>query len=131
MRLLNLHTSAELMLKTDYHLLIAEPRSTAGHLFPSHAVSLWNDLANTVFDGMGPAGFKSRVNAFFDNLSCSIPTIVFYNFSISLLSVYRLVLWGWGLPTDRVYINHSLSDFHCQPFSITIMSLVEYAKEES
>ena len=27
-------------------------------------VSLWNDLANPVFDGVGLAGFKSRVNAF-------------------------------------------------------------------
>ena len=28
------------------------------------AVSLWNDLANPVFDGVGQAGFKSRANAF-------------------------------------------------------------------
>ena len=28
------------------------------------------------------------------------PTIVFYYFSLSLLSVYRLVLWGWGLHPD-------------------------------
>ena len=27
------------------------------------SVSLWNDLANPVFDGVGPAGFKSRANA--------------------------------------------------------------------
>ena len=26
--------------------------------------SLWNDLANPVFDGVGLAGFKSRANAF-------------------------------------------------------------------
>ena len=39
---------------------------------------------------------------FFIGLSCSIPTIVFYPFSLSLLSVYRLVLWGWGLRTARV-----------------------------
>ena len=63
------------------------------------SVSLWNDLANPVFDGVGLAGFKSRAN--------SIPTIVFYYFSISLLYVYRLVLWGWGLRTDRVYITLS------------------------
>ena len=57
------------------------------------SVSLWNDLASPVSDGMGLAGFKSRANAFL----CSIPTIVFYYFSFSLLSVYRLVLLGWGL----------------------------------
>ena len=28
------------------------------------SVSLWNDLAVPVFDGVGLAGFKSRVNAF-------------------------------------------------------------------
>ena len=27
-------------------------------------VSLWNDLADPVFDGVGLAGFKSRANAF-------------------------------------------------------------------
>ena len=68
------------------------------------SVSLWNDLAGPVFDVVGLAGFKSRANVFFIGLSCSIPTIVFYYFSLSLLSVYRLVLWGWDLRTDRVYI---------------------------
>ena len=29
--------------------------------------------------------------------SCSNPNIVLYSFSLSLLSVYRLVLWGWGV----------------------------------
>ena len=71
------------------------------------SVSLWNDLANPVFDSVGLAGFKSRANAFsFIGLSCSIPTII-YSFSLSLLSVYSLVLWGWGLRTDRVYITLS------------------------
>ena len=28
------------------------------------SVSLWNDLANPVFDGVGLAGFKSRANTF-------------------------------------------------------------------
>ena len=44
---------------------------------------------------------------FLIGLSFSIPTIVLCYFSISLLSVYRLVLWGWGLRTDRVYITLS------------------------
>ena len=42
--------------------LAAEPRSTAVLLFPSE--SLWNDLADPVFDGVRLAGFKSRANAF-------------------------------------------------------------------
>ena len=32
--------------------------------FVLFSVSLWNDLADPVFDGMGLAGFKSRANAF-------------------------------------------------------------------
>ena len=32
---------------------------------------------------------------------------VFYSLSITLLYVYRLVLWGWGLRTDMVYITLS------------------------
>ena len=28
------------------------------------SVSLWNDLSDSVFDGVGQAGFKSRANAF-------------------------------------------------------------------
>ena len=59
--------------------------------FISLSVSLWNDLADPVFDGVELAGFKSMVNVFFIGLSCSIPTIVFYHFSLSLLSVYI----GW------------------------------------
>ena len=29
------------------------------------SVSLWNDLADHVFDGVGLAGFKSKANAFY------------------------------------------------------------------
>ena len=32
-------------------------------IFVPFSVSLWNDLANPVFDGVGLAGFKSRANA--------------------------------------------------------------------
>ena len=32
--------------------------------FVPHSVSLWNDLSDPVFDGVGLAGFKSRANAF-------------------------------------------------------------------
>ena len=42
--------------------IAAEPRSTTGLLFLSF--SLWNDLANPIFDGVGLAGFKGRANAF-------------------------------------------------------------------
>ena len=36
--------------------------------FISLSVSLWNDLGDSVFDGVGVAGFKSRANAFFFSL---------------------------------------------------------------
>ena len=71
---------------------------------------LWNDLADHIFDGVLLAGFKSRANASFIGVSSCITTIVFYYFSLSLLSDYRLVLWGWGLRTNRVYITLSQ---HC------------------
>ena len=51
--------------------------------------------------------FQEQGQCFFIFLSSSIPTIVFYYFSLSLLSIYMLVLWGWGLQTDRVYITFS------------------------
>ena len=35
-----------------------------GRIFIPLSVSLWNDLSNPVFDGVGLAGFKSRANAF-------------------------------------------------------------------
>ena len=86
------------------------------------SVSLWNDLANPVFHGVGLAGFKSRANAFLlAYAALSLLHIVFYYFSLSLISVYRLVLWGWGLRTETVYI--SLSAFQCRPLLIIIMTL--------
>ena len=86
----------------------APPRCRASQFrrtFVPLSVSLWNDLADHVSDGVGLAGFKSRANAFL------FPTIVFYYFSLSLLPVYRLVLWCWGLRTDRVYVT--LLAMHC------------------
>ena len=68
----------------------------------------FHDLANPVFDGVGLAdSSQEQGQCFFIGLSCSIITIGFYSFSLSLLSVYRLVLWGWGLQTDMVYITLS------------------------
>ena len=55
----------------------------------------------------GTGGFQDQGQCYFIGLSCSIPTIVFCYFSLSLLPVYRLVLWGWVLRTDRVYITLS------------------------
>ena len=77
------------------------PCSTARLLFPSRCPS--GTILLTPYSG----GFKEQGQCFPIGLSSSIPTIVFYSFSLSLLSVNRLVLWGWGLRTDRVYITLS------------------------
>ena len=61
----------------------------------------------------GTSGFEEQGQCFFISLSCSISTIDFYSFSFSLLSVYWLVLWGWCLRTDRVYITLSQ---HCTAY---------------
>ena len=45
----------------------AQPRCRTlqyNRTFIPFSVSLWNDLANPVFDGVGLAGFKNRANAF-------------------------------------------------------------------
>ena len=42
--------------------------------FVSLSVSLWNDLADPVFDGVGLAGFKSRANAFL--LASAAPSLL-------------------------------------------------------
>ena len=60
------------------------------------SLSLWNHLADPVFDDVGLAGFKRRANTFL-LAQTALSLFVFYYFSISLLSVYGLVLWGRGL----------------------------------
>ena len=87
----------------------APPRcrtSQYGRTFIPFSVSLWNDLVDLVFDGVGVAGFKSRSNAFLWP-SCSL-LFCLQLFSLSLLFLYRLVVWGWGLRTGRVSISLSL-----------------------
>ena len=70
------------------------------------SVSLWNDLLNPVFDGVDWRVSKSGpMLLYWPKLL--YPYYSLLVFSLSLLSVYRLVLWGWGLRTDRVYITLS------------------------
>ena len=90
---------------TLMHRLAGELCSTAGLLSPSRCPSgtilltLYSMVWNWRVSRAGPMLLYWP--------SCSIPTIVFYFFSLSLISVYRLVLWGWGLWTDRVYTTLS------------------------
>ena len=70
--------------------------------FIALSVSLTNDLADDVFDGMGLAGFNSiQGQSLFIGLSCS-HTFCLLLFSLSLISLYKLVLYNWGVWTDRV-----------------------------
>ena len=61
--LVRVHVALRLQIGTLMCLLTAEPLSIAGLLFP-FSVSLWNDLSDPIFDGVGLTGFKSRANAF-------------------------------------------------------------------
>ena len=74
--------------------VIAPLRCRASHYrrtFIPLSVSLWNDLADPVFDGVGLAALKSKDIAFIFFLSCSI-SFCLRLFSLSLHSVNRLVL---------------------------------------
>ena len=52
--------------RTSVHLCTASLQNIAQYsmTFIPLSVSLWNDLANPVFDGVGLAAFKSMANAF-------------------------------------------------------------------
>ena len=81
------------------------------------SVSLWNDLANPVFNGVGLAGFKSRANAF----------LLAYA-ALSLLLSYTLFPCLFFLSIDWYYWAGvfgligclSLSALHCRLFLIMI-----------
>ena len=85
--------------------LAAEPCSTAGLLFPFRCPSGTILLApfSMVWDWrVSRAG---PMLLYWHKLLYPYYSLLL--FSLSLLSVYRLVLWGWGLRTDRVYITLS------------------------
>ena len=79
----------------------AEPRSIAGLLCPSRCLcgTILVTPCSMVWDWRvsraGPTPFYWP--------SCLL-TFCLLLFSLSLLSFYGLVLWGWGLRTDRVLI---------------------------
>ena len=64
------------------------------------SVSMYNDIADPVFDGVGLAGFKSRANTIYwpKLLYPFLSSTIFPPF----ISFHRLVLGGSGLWTDRV-----------------------------
>ena len=62
------------------------------------SVSLWNDLGNPVFDGVGLAGYKSRASAFYwpQLLYPYYTLLLFFPFSSFCLQVY-IVACGAGV----------------------------------
>ena len=54
------------------------------------SVSLWNDLSDPVFDGVGLAGFKSRANAFLFDLLFLFCLLLFYLFFLPWVGCVRL-----------------------------------------
>ena len=71
--------------------------------FIVQSVSLWNDLGDPVFDGVGLAGFRSRANAFLlEELLAPFSSPTVFRFSSFIL--YGLILLGGGLWTDRMLI---------------------------
>ena len=82
----------------------AEPRSPAGLLFPSQYLSgtIWLTPYSMVWEWW----FSRAGPMLFCWPSCSL-LFCLQLFSLSLLFLYRLVVWGWGLRTDRVSISLS------------------------
>ena len=85
------------------HHLATETRSTTGLLFSSQCPS--GTILLTPYSMVWDWRVSRAEPMLFYCLSSSIPTIVFYYFSLSLLPILRFGLWGWGPRTDRVYIT--------------------------
>ena len=96
-----LHAANRSHISTPMRLLAAEPRSIAGLLFTCQYLcgTILLTPCSMVWDWpvlrAGPMPFCWP--------SCSL-TFRLLLFSLSLLSFYGLVLWGWGLRSDRVLI---------------------------
>ena len=90
----------------------AEPSSTA--TFILFSVSLWKDLAD---HGIGLKSFMSRANAFVPSYLLHFSLLLF---SLSLLSFYGLVLWGWGQTESKsISPSHALPIFFNNNINIT------------
>ena len=82
----------------------ALPRSTAGLLFPSQCPTGMILLTQYSMVWAWRVSRAGPIHFYWPNWL--YPYYSLYSFSLSL-SVYGLVLWGWGLRPDRVYITLS------------------------
>ena len=101
--LLFLLYTSEVFSILENKLIVYADDSTSMAVVPSPGVRV--AVAESLIRDLGRVREQGQCS--FIGLSCSIPTIVIYSLSLYLLSVYRLVLWGWGLRIDRVYITFS------------------------
>ena len=86
-------------------------------IFILSSASLWNDLVDGVFDGVGLVVFSIWNNA--SLLTCAAVTIFGSDSYLFLFLSCICVGWGWGLWTDRV---HPLSpSLQCRLFEILII----------
>ena len=88
-----------------------DPYSTTGLLFPCQY--LCGTILVTPYSIVWDWRVSRARPITFYLLSCSL-TFCLLLVSRSLLSLCGLVLWGWGIRTDRVLITHS------QPFTANI-----------
>ena len=100
-----LHVVLRSHICTLMHRLAAEPRSIAGLLFPSRCPS--GTILLTPYSMVWDWRVSRARPMLFYWPKLFYPYYIILLFSISLLSVYRLVLRGWGLRTERVYMNLS------------------------
>ena len=107
---------------TFIRFLAEELRSTAGLLY----LNIFWPFRGKIFLGLYSMVWVFRVSRTgpipFYWPSCSLSFCLLL-FSLSLLSFYGLVLWRWGLRTDRVF-NRSLPALHCQPLLIIIIIII-------
>ena len=93
-----LHAGLWSQICTLMRLLVAEPRRTAGLLFP------YQYLCGTILVTPYSIVFDWRISRAgptpFYWPSCSLNFCLLLH-SLSFLSFYGMILWGWGLRTDR------------------------------
>ena len=82
------------------------------------SVSLWNDLSDPVFHGVGLAGFKSRANAFMLASSAFFCLLLLYLFLPSMGWLFGVGVFGL---IDR---SHSLPALHCGLYVIIIIIII-------
>ena len=107
---------------TLIHRLAAEPRFTAGLLFPSRYPS--GTILLTPYSMVWDWRVSRARPILFYWPKRLYPYYSLLLFSLSLLSVYRLIGIVWLGSSDWYGVCHSLSTLHCRPFLIIIIIII-------